>query len=53
MASVVTSSPAIGGRVLQGGAHDLGRVDDAGLDHVDILFGLGVEAVSDRSRRCR
>ena len=33
------------GRVLQRGAHDLRRVDDAGLDHVDILLGLGVEAV--------
>src|ERR1700733_3040706 len=33
-----------GGGVLQRGAHDLGRVDDAGLDHVDILFRLGVEA---------
>ena len=32
------------GRVLQRGAHDLGRIDDAGLDHVDVLFGLGVEA---------
>src|SRR3984957_4243121 len=33
-----------GGGVLQRGAHDLGRIDDAGLDHVDILFRLGVEA---------
>src|SRR5579872_135496 len=34
-----------GGCVLQGGAHHLGRVDDALGDHVDILFGLGIEAV--------
>jgi len=32
-----------GGRVLQGGAGDLGRVDDAGLDHVDPLHLGGVE----------
>ena len=32
-------------RVLQREAHDLGRVDDAGLHHVDILAVLGVEAV--------
>ena len=32
------------GRVLQRRAHDLGRIDDAGLDHVDIFLGLGVEA---------
>ena len=32
------------GRVLQGDAHDLGRIDDAGRDHVDILFLLRVEA---------
>ena len=31
-------------RVLQGGAHDLGRVDDAGLEQVAIFAGLGVEA---------
>ncbi len=33
-----------GGRVLQRGAHDLGRIDDAGLDHVDVFVGLRVEA---------
>src|SRR5438309_1522555 len=33
------------GRILQRDAHDLGRIDDAGLDHVDILALLGVEAV--------
>src|SRR6266571_1339579 len=32
------------GRVLQGGAGDLGRVDDAGLEHVDPLAGVGIEA---------
>src|SRR5208283_1459420 len=32
--------------VLQRDAHDLRRVDDAGAQHVDILLGLGVEAVS-------
>ena len=33
------------GRVLQGGAGDLGRVDDAGLDQVFVLVGRGVVAV--------
>ena len=33
------------GRVLHGGADDLGRVDDALADEVLILAGLGVEAV--------
>src|SRR5262249_2139831 len=32
------------GGVLECGAHHLGRIDDALLDHVDIVFGLGVEA---------
>src|SRR5579859_320693 len=32
------------GCVLQRGADHLGRVDDAGLDHVHILFGLRIEA---------
>jgi hypothetical protein len=43
------------GGVLQGGAHDLGRIDDALADHVDILFGLGVEAegLDLFSRSCR
>jgi hypothetical protein len=30
--------------VLEGDAHDFGRVDDAGLQHIDILLGLRVEA---------
>src|ERR1700723_3702851 len=34
-----------GGRILQGDAHDLGRVDDAGLDQVFELAGLGIVAV--------
>ena len=33
---------------LQGDTHDLGRVDDAGLDQVGIFAGLGVEAPSGR-----
>ena len=33
------------GGALQGQAHDLGRIDDAGLDHVDIGAALGVEAM--------
>src|SRR2546427_662440 len=33
--------------ILQGDALDLGRVDDPRLHHVDILVGLGVEAVRD------
>jgi hypothetical protein len=33
-----------GSRTLQGGAHHLGRVDDAGLEQVDILLGLRVDA---------
>src|SRR6185369_13615354 len=32
------------GRILQGGTHDLGRVDDAGLDQVGVFALLGVEA---------
>ena len=31
-------------RILQRRAHNLRRIDDAGLDEVDILFGLRVEA---------
>ena len=34
------------GGVLQGGAHDLGGVDDALLEQVDILFRLRVESVA-------
>ena len=30
---------------LAGDAHDLGGVDDASAEHLDILFGLGIEAV--------
>ena len=44
MASVVSSSDADAGGVLQRRADDLGRVDDAGLDQVLVLLGLGVEA---------
>src|SRR5262249_19166125 len=33
-------------RVLQRAAHDLGRVDDAGLDQVAVLLAGGVEAVA-------
>ena len=36
-------------RVLEGRAHDLGRVDDAGRDQVLVLFGLRVEAVRVRT----
>src|SRR6516165_7531696 len=32
------------GRVLQGQPYDLRRIDDASLDHVDIVAGLRVEA---------
>ena len=45
IASVVTSRPATDAASCSASAHDLGRVDDAGLHHVDILAGLGVEAV--------
>src|SRR5690606_30675635 len=31
--------------ILQGGPHDLGGIDDAGRDHVDIGFGLGIKAL--------
>src|SRR5262249_41397249 len=34
------------GRILQRRAHDLGRVDDAGLDEVDVFLALRVEAES-------
>src|SRR5712671_4914676 len=37
--------PRDGCRILQRRAHDLGRVDDAGLQHVDILTGLCIEAL--------
>src|SRR5258706_104368 len=35
------------GRILQRRPHDLGRVDDAGLDHVGVDAGLGVVAPVD------
>ena len=47
IASVVISRPATDSGALQRGAHDLGRIDDAGLDHVDVLALLGVEAEVD------
>src|SRR6185437_1360515 len=34
-----------GGRILQRRAHDLGRIDDARRNHVDVFIGLSVEAV--------
>lgn len=33
--------------VLQSGARDLGRVDDAGRDHVAVRLGVGVVAIAD------
>src|SRR5208282_4434618 len=33
-------------RVLQSNPHDLRRIDDAGVQHIDILLSLGVEAES-------
>jgi hypothetical protein len=44
IASVVISRPENRGRILQSRAHDLSRVDDAGLDQVLELAGLRVEA---------
>jgi len=32
------------GRVLQGQPHYLGRIDDTGLDHVDVVAGLRIKA---------
>ena len=46
-ASVVRNRPAIDACVEQRGAGDLHRVVDAGSEHVDVLAGRGVEAVSD------
>ena len=43
VASVVTISDRRG--VLQGGADDLGRIDDAKLDKIAIFAGLGIVAV--------
>ena len=45
VASVVIDQPGDRGRVLQGGAHDLGRIDDAKLDEIAIFAGLRVIAV--------
>ena len=44
IASVVRSRPRDGGRVLQRGAGHLGRIDDAGLDEVDVFAGRDVVA---------
>ena len=44
-ASLVSSRVGDAGGVLQGGAGDLGRVDDAGLDQVFVDVGRGVVAV--------
>ena len=44
MASVVTRRPATDAASCKRCANDLGRVDDAGFDHVDIGFALRVEA---------
>src|SRR5690606_14676750 len=32
--------------ILQGGPYDLGGIDDAGLDHIDVGFSLGVKALA-------
>src|ERR1700682_5474043 len=37
-----------GRRVLQRYAYDLGRIDDAGLDEIDIAFHLSIEAIGAR-----
>ncbi len=42
--SVVSSRPAIEAAFCSARAHDLGRVDDAGLEHVDVLARERVEA---------
>ena len=39
---VVSIRPATEAAILQGGSGDLGRVDDAGLDHIHILARVGV-----------
>ena len=44
IASVVSMSAGDRGGVLQGRPRHLGRIDDAGLEHVDELAGVGVEA---------
>ncbi len=48
IASVVISRAGDRSRVLQRHAHHLGRVDDAGVDEVDILLVLGVIAIGVR-----
>ena len=45
MASVVIIRPAIDAASCSADPHDLRRVDNAGVQHVDILLGLGVETV--------
>ena len=44
VASVVTSRPATVGGILQSHPHDLGRINDAGLDQVAKPTRLGIEA---------
>ena len=43
-ASVVSIRLAMLAAFDEGGLHDLGGVEDAGLDHVDVLAGVGVVA---------
>ena len=45
IASVVMSRPATEAASWRAVRTDLGGVDDAGLQHVDVFLGLGVEAV--------
>ena len=45
-ASVVRNSAAIDAAFCSAERVDLGRVDDAGREHVDVLAGGGVEAVA-------
>ena len=41
---VVSIRAEIESSILQGTCHDFCRVDDAGLEHVDVLAGVGVVA---------
>ncbi len=50
IASVVSISPAIEAAFWRARAGDLGRVDDPGLEHVDVLARVGVEADRAASR---
>ena len=43
---MVRSSAGDAGRVLQSGANDLGRIDDAGGDQVAVLALVGVVALA-------